>query len=141
MLYVDDPDEAARTLGLVPTEAVAIAGLSALLLAKLHKLAEREGTPARWSPKDGLDVLRILQGGDLARLGVILAGLEAHPIAGEVTREARQHLQRLFGTPAAHGAAMAVRASVGIEEPATIAAACAALASELLQAWEVALAR
>lgn len=118
------------------TIEVAIAGLSALLVAKLHKLAEREGTPARWSPKDGLDVLRILQGGDLAKLGATLADLEAHPIAGAVTREARALLSRLFGTPSAHGAAMAVRASVGVEEPATIAAACAALAAELLVAWE-----
>ena len=112
-----------------------------MLVAKLHKLAEREGTPARWSPKDGLDVLRILQGGDLAKLGATLAELEAHPIAGVVTREARALLSRLFGTPSAHGAAMAVRASVGVEEPATIAAACAALAAELFVTWEAALAR
>ena len=120
---------------------VAIAGLSALLVAKLHKLAGREGTPARWSPKDSLDVLRILQGGDLAKLSATLADLEAHPIAGAVTREARALLSRLFGTPSAHGAAMAVRASVGVEEPDTIAAACAALAAELLIAWEAGLAR
>jgi hypothetical protein len=50
--------------------------------------------------------------------------------------EARRVLRRLFGSPSAHGAAMAVRASVGIEESATIAAACAALAAELLDIWE-----
>jgi hypothetical protein len=118
------------------TIEVAIAGLAALLVAKLHKLAEREGMPTRWSPKDGIDVLRILQGGDLSTLGTTLANLEAHPIAGAVTTEARDLLRRLFGTPIAHGAAMAVRASVGVTESATIAAACTALASELLVAWE-----
>ena len=90
---------------LVPLEAsdprtfeVAVAGLSALLVAKLHKLAEREATPARWAPKDGLDVLRILQAGDLRHLAATLANLERHPVAGSVTREARAHLPRLFGT-------------------------------------------
>ena len=29
---------------------VAVAGLAALLVAKLHKLAEREATPERWAP-------------------------------------------------------------------------------------------
>lgn len=116
---------------------VAVAGLGALLVAKLHKLAEREETPARWSPKDGLDVLRILQGGDPRQVGATLAELERHTLAGPVTQEARAHLQRLFGTPAAHGSAMAVRASVGVEEAATIAGACAVLANELLGLWEV----
>ncbi|MCK6575791.1 hypothetical protein L6V77_32445 [Myxococcota bacterium] len=115
---------------------VAVAGLGALLVAKLHKLAEREATPARWSPKDGLDVLRILQAGELRPLGATLAGLERHAFAGPVTGEARRHLRRLFGTRSAHGAAMAIRASVGIEEAATIAGACVALGTELLAAWE-----
>jgi hypothetical protein len=35
---------------------------------------------------------------------------------------------------------MAVRAAVGLEDAATIAGACAALANELLAAWESALA-
>jgi hypothetical protein len=118
---------------------VAIAGLGALLVAKLHKLAERKGTPARSSPKDGLDVLRILQAGDPQQLRATLASLESQALAGAVTGEARKHLRRLFGAPHAHGAAMAVRASVGVEEPATIAGACVALANELLGAWETAL--
>jgi hypothetical protein len=115
---------------------VAIAGLSALLVAKLHKLAERELAPARQSPKDGLDVLRILQGGDLDTLGATLAVLEQHAIAGVVTSEARSHLRRLFGSSSGHGATMAVRATVGVEEADTIAAACVALTNELLRAWE-----
>ena len=121
------------------TLEVAIAGLSALLVAKLHKLAEREHTPARWSPKDGLDVLRILQGGDLTQLGTTLAVLETHPVAGAVTREAHTFLVRLFGEPTAHGVVMAVRATVGVEESTTIAVMCSVLANQLLVAWESAL--
>ncbi len=119
---------------------VAVAGLGALLVAKLHKLAEREPTPARWSPKDGLDVLRILQAADLGQLGVTLAGLERHEIAGPITGEARLFLRSLFGTQDAHGSAMAVRASHEVENGATIAQSCETLASRLLSAWEGALA-
>jgi hypothetical protein len=118
------------------TVDVAIARLPALLVSKLQKLAEREETPARWAPKDGLDVLRILQAAELAALGSSLAGLEEHPMAGNVTREAHQQLRHLFGTRSAHGAAMAVQASIGVEAPETIAGSCAALANELLDIWE-----
>lgn len=118
---------------------VAVAGLGALVVAKLHKLAEREPTPARWSPKDGLDVLRILQAADLGQLGVTLARLECHEIAGPITNEARPFLRNLFGKQDAHGTAMAVRASHEIEDAATIAQSCETLATRLLSAWEDAL--
>jgi hypothetical protein len=73
------------------TIEVAVAGLGALLVAKLHKLAERETEPGRWSPKDGLDVLRILQSAELAGLGATLAGLERHTLAGPISvRAARR---------------------------------------------------
>jgi len=117
---------------------VAVAGLAALLVAKLHKLAEREETPDRWAPKDGLDVLRIVQSADLQQVGATLAELERHALAGAVTEEARTYLRQLFGTTASHGAAMAVRASAGLEDAATIAASCEALAKQLLAAWEAA---
>ena len=117
---------------------VAVAGLGALLVAKLHKLAEREATPARWVPKDGLDVLRILQAADFDALGERLAALERDPIAGLVTQEARGHFQRLFVDRSGHGTAMAVQATVGLEDPATIAGSCAALASALAEAWRAA---
>jgi hypothetical protein len=119
---------------------VAIASVGALLVAKLHKLAEREPNPARWSPKDGLDVLRILQAADLGQLGATLAGLERHEVAGPITGEARPFLRNLFGTREAHGTAMAVRASHEVEDAATISGACVTLAARLLAAWEAALA-
>jgi hypothetical protein len=65
-----------------------------------------------------------------------LGALEAHPLAAPVTSEARPILRGLFGAPFAHGTAMAIQASVGLEEPAMIAAACAALSAELLVAWD-----
>lgn len=118
---------------------IAVAGLAAMVVAKLHKLAEREANPSRSSAKDGLDVLRILQAGDLGQLGTTLASLERHAIAGAVTVEARPHLRRLFGTTDGHGTAMAVAATVGVEEAASIAAACVTLTNDLLSAWETSL--
>jgi len=115
---------------------VAVAGLAALLVAKLHKIAERETTPDRWAPKDGLDILRILRAADLRQVATTLSGLEKNPVAGAVTREARAHLRQLFASRTGHGSAMAVRASAGLEDAATIAASCEALARRLLAAWE-----
>lgn len=55
---------------------VAVAGPAALLIAKLHKIAEREAVPDRTVAKDGLDVLRILRRADLEEVGATLARLE-----------------------------------------------------------------
>lgn len=86
-------------------------------------------------------MLRILQAGDLPAVGATLARLERHEFAGVVTREARTLLAHLFGTTSSHGVAMAVLATVGVEEPATIRASWVALAAELLRCWEEAPAR
>ena len=59
-------------------------------------------------------------------------------IAGLVTQEARGHFQRIFVDRSGHGTAMAVQATVGLEDPATIAGSCAALASALAEAWRAA---
>lgn len=115
---------------------VAVAGLAALIVAKLHKIAERAATPARWAAKDGLDVLRILRSADLAVIATKLSALEKDPVSGAVTAEARTYLRQLFGSRDGHGSAMAVRASAGLEDASTIAASCAALAQRLLEAWE-----
>jgi hypothetical protein len=58
---------------------VSVAGLAALLVAKLRKIAEREAAPERWVAKDGLDVLRILRAPDLLQVGATLVGLQKHP--------------------------------------------------------------
>ena len=72
---------------------VAVAGPAGLLVAKLHKIAERETTPDRWAPKDGLDVLRILRGVDLAQIATTLAELEVDSVAG-LSRERRARTLR-----------------------------------------------
>ena len=113
---------------------VRVAGPAALLVSKLHKIADREERPDRLGDKDALDVLRLLQGTEARELAGSLQRLLASEISGDVTRQALGFLQRLFGVEDALGVAMAVRATEGLEEAATIRLACTMLASELLEA-------
>lgn len=48
---------------------VRVAGPAALLVTKLVKIEERRSTPARQKPKDGLDILRLLQVIDMPSVG------------------------------------------------------------------------
>lgn len=115
---------------------VAVAGLPALLVAKLHKIHEREPEPRRWIYKDGLDVLRILRATDMAQTGTTLNKLQDHAVAGLVTREARLHLEQLFTRRDGHGTQLTVRSMAGVEDEHTVAASCSALAQKLLDKWE-----
>ena len=114
-----------------------MAGVAALLVSKLHKIAERKTEPDRLRDKDGLDTLRLLRFTDMGVLAGTFGELGAHPIAGEVTRRARGLLQELFGDRASVGAQLAVRASSGLEDAAAIALSCEVLAKRLLDAWKL----
>lgn len=112
---------------------VAVAGPAALLVAKLHKIEDRADTE-RTVAKDALDVLRLLRAVPTpvlaARLRVVLAGESS----AEVTREALEYLGDLFGGRRRRGALMAALAAAPLEDPETIAASCAVLAGDLLEA-------
>jgi len=114
---------------------VAVAGIAALLVAKLHKIYERKDAPDRLQDKDALDVLRLLRFADATHTASTLMRLGAHSVAGEVTRQARVHLLELFGNRVSTGARMVVRASIGLEDANTIALSCEVLAQRILQAW------
>ena len=65
-----------------------VAGPVALLVAKVHKIAERTGTGDRATDKDALDVLRLLQAIDAATLAAGMAQLAGHDLSAAVTAEA-----------------------------------------------------
>ena len=113
---------------------IRVAGPSALLVAKLHRLADRsqERKTSRLNDKDALDVLRLLRAVPLDAFDSRLRVLREDPLAGVVTREALGHLRDLFGTTRAVGTLMTVRATTPLEDPATIANSCVALVEELL---------
>lgn len=113
---------------------IAVAGPAALLVAKLHKLAERQGAVDRLQDKDALDVLRLLRATETTALATRMRALLRDEHSAEVTRESIEQLRVLFGADGAVGSRMAARAAGPLEDPATIAASAAALASDLLTA-------
>jgi hypothetical protein len=115
---------------------VRVAGPSALLVAKLHKLADRsgQGDAKRLKDKDALDVLRLLRAIPAERLALGLRELGDSTLAGDVTREAIEHLQALFGATTSSGTVMVVRATERLEDPSVMAASCVALADDLIRA-------
>lgn len=114
---------------------VQVAGPTALLLAKLCKIHERSDDAARRKDKDALDVLRLLRATDLdifiATLDELL--LDAH--ARTLVERGRGDLEQLFGSRAAPGSRMAVRAVGRLADPVEIAMSCELLARELLARW------
>ncbi len=110
-----------------------VAGPAALLVAKVHKIAERIGID-RVSDKDALDVLRLLQATETATLVAGLAQLADDELSKAVTAEAVSQIVRLFGHSEAPGIEMAVRAARPNAEPAVIVASLTTLVSELLAA-------
>src|SRR6266545_3127999 len=110
-----------------------VAGPAALLVSKLHKLAERVEEPSRVKDKDALDILRLLRGVPAEVIAQRLRGLRQDTRCAAVTAEALQHLELLFGRPEAAGSALASRAAAGLEPDDTIRASCAALADELFR--------
>jgi len=112
---------------------VHVAGTGALLIAKVHKIAERAADSSRASDKDALDVLRILQAVETSELAERLNRLRAHELSGAVTDEGLVHLATLFGRTDSVAVQMAIRAaSIGVD-PDTIAASTTALVGDLLE--------
>jgi hypothetical protein len=112
---------------------VAVAGPAALLVAKLHKLAERRDTPARLIDKDAHDIYRLLVATDTGDVARKLSFLCHDDLAGTASRVALGYLRDLFGAgPGSLGAVMAGRAEELVGDPATVSAAVAALADDLL---------
>ena len=85
--------------GVERSVAMLVAGPAALLVAKVHKIAERTGTGNRVSDKDALDALRLLQAIDTATFAAGLAQLANHELSAAVTAEAVSQLAPLFGSP------------------------------------------
>ena len=111
---------------------VRVAGPGALLVAKLHKIANRL-TQNRPLDKDALDVVRLLRSTPRADMAAYVARLKAHEITATPAAAALADLRRLFGTLAAPGVAMATRAAGPNVDPATFGASITALTSQLLE--------
>jgi hypothetical protein len=98
---------------------VAVAGVGALLVAKLHKLRDRvaSGRVRRIDAKDAGDVLRIVRATPADEMAARLRMLTGQPVAQAATREAIDAFGELFRFPAARGVVLAVQA-VELDLPA-----------------------
>lgn len=110
-----------------------VAGPAALLVAKLHKIAERRKTPTRLLDKDAHDIYRLLVAISTEQLAEVLIRLLSDDLAGDVTTQAMAHLQQLFADgPHTLGAQMIARAEEGVGDPAVAARSSAVLSADLL---------
>jgi hypothetical protein len=115
------------------TVAVRVAGPAALLVAKLHKIGERRANPRRLEDKDAYDIYRLLVTVRAQQLGATLAQLAQDPLAGPATQDALRYLEEMFAAGSdAQGSQMAGRAEELVGAPEVVAAACAALAGDVL---------
>lgn len=112
-----------------------VAGPTALLVAKAHKIHDRvESRKAnRLEDKDAADVVRLLQTTAPAEIGATLLRLFDDPVAGAVCAEAVDMLDTLFGRPGRAGVQMASRALRLAVPEAEVETLCVAYTQELLR--------
>jgi len=134
---VDNNEMEIRSLAANDARAVTarVAGPAALLVAKLHKIAERQNTPGRLVDKDAHDIYRLLVAVPTDEIAAALERLLGDWLAGPVTSQAMTFLSELFAAgPSALGADMAGRAEAAVGEPETVAQAASLLSNDLLEA-------
>jgi len=91
--------------------SVAVAGVGALLVAKVIKLRERvNGRPGRLKDKDAGDIYRLIRATPVDVMAARLDQLRRDNLAGSITAEAVDGLEPLFRAQSSPGVTMAVRA-------------------------------
>ncbi len=118
------------------TVSMWVAGPGALLVAKVHKIAERVDTRDRVRDKDALDVFRLLRAVDTDILAGRLRRLLDHELTRSVTQDAIALFPQLFAEPQSDGVQMAVRAAGAGEDAATVAGSVIALVEDLRTSLE-----
>lgn len=114
---------------------VSVAGPSALLVAKLHKIYDRIASPTRLDNKDAHDVYRILRAVETNILVEAVWRLLGEEASAQVTREALAYLGELFaGGSGARGSQMAGTAEDLVGDPAAVSESVALLAQDLVEA-------
>ena len=112
---------------------VEVAGTSALLVAKAHKIHDRvaSGREDRLDDKDASDVVRIMQTTDPDEIAGTLSGLLVDPMAGDATRTAMEYLSQLFGRRGQSGIEMAGRAMQLVMDHDTVEVICTSYVAAL----------
>lgn len=111
---------------------IKVARPTALLIAKLHKLGDRQETPRRLLRKDAHDIYRLMQAVELTVFEAGFRLLRDDARTRDVTAQALVYLRELFGEPAALGPRMAGETEAPVGDPEFVAAASHALAQDVL---------
>jgi hypothetical protein len=109
-----------------------VAGPAALIVAKVHKIMDRERDTDRRSDKDALDVYRLLRVVPTQDLTQRFRRLFSHPLSRQTADTTHMQLPHLFGRVNSPGTQMAVRAAHPLESDETLAASLIALTQDLL---------
>lgn len=112
---------------------IRVAGPTALLIAKLHKIAERvtAGRQHRVSPKDAADVYRLMLATPTDTAIAVLRLLLADDQSAAATRYGLDQLTELFGARLRPGVQLAVQALDPAVPQARVEAVCAAFVRDI----------
>jgi hypothetical protein len=114
---------------------VRVAGPTALLIAKAHKINDRlqqtAERPDRLSDKDALDAYRLMQTTPMERVSGTIPALLGDSRSEQVSKEGLTLLTTLFGSPRSPGVEMIVRAVAAGVPSARIETLCATFVGEL----------
>ena len=108
-----------------------VAGPTALLIAKAHKIHDRLDVPDRLVEKDASDVYRLMQATPTAQVQTMLTRLLDDPRAATATRQGVELFRQLFGARSAPGTLMATRSLRGAVPPARVRSICTAFVADL----------
>jgi hypothetical protein len=112
---------------------IQVAGSAALLIAKMHKIQDRQGT-SRHGDKDALGVLRLLRGTSTEEMAGRFRRVLLDPDSRAAAETAAKWLFQQFGSPRGDGVAMTRQAIGPLGDPEEISASCVALVSDLRRA-------
>jgi hypothetical protein len=110
---------------------IRVGGPAALLIAKTHKINDRQGTD-RQTDKDALDVLRLLRGTETDELATRFARLLSNKRSEDAAKTGRSLLEAQFAKRTGIGVEMAIRSAGALGDADEIAASCEALVGDLL---------
>jgi hypothetical protein len=113
---------------------IRVAGQGALLVAKVHKILDREQQGNRLNDKDALDVFRLLRGTSTEEMAHRLSVAAEDARSRDATLYAVESVPSLFGNRDGEGVRMAVRATEGLLPEAEVVASLTALTDDLMSA-------
>jgi hypothetical protein len=117
------------------THDIRVAGPAALLIAKLHKINDRQGADRlRSKDKDALDVLRLLQGTKTEDIAARYTKAVVDKRSSAVATDAVELLRTFFGERTAVGVGMLARATATLVDEDQVRTSCTLLANDLLDA-------